>query len=235
MPHRLLSIPRNATLLFVLLVLIVLSPSVPADSSGFVAELLFDLVLLAGVHSVGAGKHRWPFLILTVVTLGVRWGEQLAYAGGLDRGALAITVIWLVYAIAIIAAHLFQRRDVTVDTILGAVVTYLLVAVAFTLSFEILELQSPGSFSGLPDAAGQDRARLASAMMYFSLTCISTMGYGDIVPTSDFARPLAVLEGVFGQLYLAVMIARLVGIHIASGTSDDDRPSDAGAVEQRRG
>ncbi len=56
--------------------------------------------------------------------------------------------------------------------------------------------------------------------MYLSLVCITTMGFGDIVPVSDIARPLAVLEGVFGQLYLAVMIARLVGLHIA-GTRND--------------
>jgi hypothetical protein len=58
-------------------------------------------------------------------------------------------------------------------------------------------------------------------MLYFSFVCITTMGYGDIVPLSDIARPLAVLEGVFGQLYLAVMIARLVGLHIATSRDND--------------
>jgi hypothetical protein len=213
-------IPRNAALLAALLALIVLSPSIPAASSGLVIELIFDLILLAGVHSVGAGRHRWPFLVLTVVTLGVRWGEVLAGVEGLDVGALGITVVWIVYAISIIIAHLFRRRDVTVDTILGAVVAYLLAAVAFTLVFEIIVLQHPGSFSGLPDEGYQDRGKLGSALMYFSLVCITTMGYGDIVPVSSLARPLAVIEGVFGQLYLAVMIARLVGLHIASGRND---------------
>ena len=140
----------------------------------------------------------------------------------LDVGALFITVLWLVYAISIIIGHLFQRRDVTVDTILGAVVTYLLAAVAFTIAFEIVELLQPGSFSGLPDQARSHRAELGSSMLYFSFVCITTMGYGDIVPVSDIARPLAVLEGVFGQLYLAVMIARLVGLHIASTHSREE-------------
>ena len=153
--------------------------------------------------------------MLTIVTLGIRWGEHLSGVANLDVGALFITVIWLTYAVSIIIAHLFQRRDVTVDTILGAMVAYLMVAVAFTLVFEIMELRHPGSFSGLPDSAATYRTELAASMMYFSLVCITTMGYGDIVPVSDLARPLSVLEGVFGQLYLAVMIARLVGLHIA--------------------
>ena len=215
MLHRIRHIPRNAALLVSLLLLIVASPSVPTDASGVLFELVFDAILLAGVYSVGPGKHRWPFLVLTVVTLGIRWGEHLSGITTLDVGALFITVIWLTYAVSIIIAHLFQRRDVTVDTILGAMVAYLMVAVAFTLVFEIMELRHPGSFSGLPDSAATHRPELAASMMYFSLVCITTMGYGDIVPVSDLARPLSVLEGVFGQLYLAVMIARLVGIHIA--------------------
>ena len=209
-------IPRNAALLVTLLVLIVVSPLVPLEDSWFIIELLFDAILLAGVYSVGPSKHRWPFLVLTVVTLAVRWGELLSGVAGLDVSALTLTVIWLFYALWIIVAHLFARQDVTVDTILGAVITYLLAAVAFGTLFQIIELQSPGSFSGVSEALRQDRAHLSNAMMYFSLVCITTMGYGDIVPLSDLARPLAVLEGVFGQLYLAVMIARLVGLHLAT-------------------
>jgi hypothetical protein len=215
-------IPRNAALLVVLLLLIVVSPSIPESSSGVLFELVFDSVLIAGVYSVGPGRHRWPFLVLTVVTLAVRWGEHLSGGPQLDVGALLITVLWLVYAVSIIISHLFQRSDVTVDTILGAVVPYLLAAVAFTLAFEILELLQPGSFSGIPDQARSHRAELGSSMLYFSFVCITTMGYGDIVPVSDIARPLAVLEGVFGQLYLAVMIARLVGLHIASSHKQED-------------
>jgi len=213
-------VPRNAALLVFLLALIVLSPAIGVTGSGYLIELIFDGILIAGVYSVGPGKHRWPFLLLTVATLSVRWGEQLSGAPQLDAGALSITVVWLIYADSIIIAHLFNRRDVTVDTILGAIVAYLLVAVAFTLVFELIEIQKPGSFSGIADGAALDRSELTSSMMYLSLVCITTMGFGDIVPISEIARPLAVLEGVFGQLYLAVMIARLVGLHI-SGTRDD--------------
>lgn len=208
-------IPRNAALLIVLLFMMLVGPLIHSDEAWFLGEITFDLVLLAGVYSAGPGKHRWPFLLLTVVTLGIRWGELLSGYPSLDVGALLITVIWIGYAVSIIIAHLFQRRDVTVDTILGAVVTYLLAAVAFMMLFQIIELQSPGSFRGLADNIHQDRTALSDTMMYFSLVCMTTMGYGDIVPVSEVARPLAVIEGVFGQLYLAVMIARLVGLHIA--------------------
>ena len=220
MPTLLERIPRNAALLVFLLALIIVSPAIPVHASGHLIELIFDGILIAGVYSVGPSKHRWPFLVLTVATLSVRWAERLSGAPQLDLGALSISVLWLIYADTIIIAHLFKRRDVTVDTILGAIVAYLLVAVAFTLVFEIIETRNPGSFSGLADGAALDRSELTNSMMYLSLVCITTMGFGDIVPLSDIARPLAVLEGVFGQLYLAVMIARLVGLQIA-GTRDN--------------
>ena len=78
MPSFAQRIPTHAALLIVLLALVMISPLVSGVGAGFVLELMFDAVLLAGVYSVGPSHHRWPFLVLTVVTLGVRWGEQLS-------------------------------------------------------------------------------------------------------------------------------------------------------------
>ena len=208
-------LPRNAALLIALLALILAAPLLPPESSWFFVELMFDSILIAGVYSVGSFKLRWAFLLLTVVTLSVRWAELLSDFRGMDVGALALTAAWLAFAVTVIVYHLFQHRDVDVDTILGAIVTYLLAAVAFAIVFQILELLRPGAFSGLTDDAHLARVKLADTMMYYSLVCITTMGYGDIVPVGPLARPLSVFAGVFGQLYLAVMIARLVGLHIA--------------------
>ncbi|HSN84711.1 MAG TPA: ion channel [Polyangiales bacterium] len=206
--------PRNAALLPGLLVLIVVSPSISGRGERVVIELIFNAILLAGVYAVGLRRHGWAFAALTVVTLGARWGEIL-FASRFDVLALGLTAVWLVYAASVIIASLFQRREVETDAILGAIVVYLLVGLAFMMVFQVLELTNPGSFSGLPDGVQERPKELASSMLYFSLVCLTTIGYGDIVPVSDLARPLSVLEAVFGQLYLAVMIARLVGLHIA--------------------
>lgn len=210
-------IPRNTLLLLVLLALFLVSPTVSGSSEVFIIELMFDGVLIAGVYSAGEGRGRWGFWLLTLITLAYRWGELFfGDTGATGVGALALTVVWLVVAIWIVVAQLFRERHVTLDAIMGAVVTYLLSAIAFGIVFEIMELEQPGSFSGLSDEAMSSRARLVSSMMYFSLVCITTMGFGDIVPVSPVARPVAALEGMYGQLYLAVMIARLVGLHLVS-------------------
>jgi hypothetical protein len=178
------------------------------------ALLLLMLVVLLVVAPLVPEERSW-FIVELVFDMILLSGVR-----GLDITALALTVTWLSYALAIIAAGLFRAREVTVDTIAGAIVTYLLVAVAFAMIYQIVELRSPGSISGLSDAAYDDRAELMSSLIYFSMVCITTMGYGDIVPVSNLARPLAVIEGAFGQLFLAVVIARLVGLHIANSKSD---------------
>lgn len=216
--HR---IPRNAALLVGLLLLIIVSPSFTGETGWFFVELTFDLILLAGIYSIGLGAHRWPFGTLTLLTLGVRWGQLLSGSVAFDLTASILSVVWLGYAISLVVANLFQRRDVSIQTILASIVAYLLAAVAFSLVFQIIELQNPGSFIGFTDGVVETEGGLSSATMYFSLVCITTMGFGDIVPVSPIARPVAVIEGVFGQLYLAVMIARLVGLHIAKSSQDD--------------
>jgi hypothetical protein len=217
MTHLLQKIPRNTLLLMVLLVLFIAAPAVSDAGDFFILELMFNGVLIAGVYTAGTRKPQWGFWLLTTVTLAYRW-SALLFGGErtISIGALVLTLLWLVAAVWIIVPELFKKQHVTVDTIFGAVVAYLLSAVAFAITFEIIEVRNPGSFAGLPDGASASRWKLVATMMYFSLICITTVGFGDIVPESAIAKPIAALEGMFGQLYLAVMIARLVGMHLAS-------------------
>jgi voltage-gated potassium channel Kch len=72
----------------------------------------------------------------------------------------------------------------------------------------VLEENWPGSF-----AAAGDFSRMTA--IYFSFVTLSTLGYGDILPRSDVARGLAIVEGIGGQLFLAVLVARLVSLYAA--------------------
>jgi hypothetical protein len=156
------------------------------------------------------------------LTLLVRWAALISGDGRFELGSSVITVAWIAAAIAIVGAELFRQRSVTSNMIFGAIVAYLLAAVGFAYLFEVevLERLQPGAFSGIPEGASAEA--LGDALLYFSLVTLTTLGYGDIVPRSGVARPLAVLEGVFGTLYLAVMIARLVGLHIAAGMRGEE-------------
>jgi hypothetical protein len=215
LPHASVA-PNYGVLLLVLCLLIVCAPVATRAGSAYGVEVLFDLVLIAGAYSSASRRgQRWPFLGLTALTLAMRWSALLSGGFGLELASALTTVVWIALAIVIAVRELFRQREVTVNAIFGAIVAYLLAAVAFAYLYEILELFQPGSFSGIPDGASPQE--LGDALLYFSLVSLTTMGYGDIVPASSLARPVAVVEGVFGALYLAVMIARLVGLNIVTG------------------
>ena len=100
---------------------------------------------------------------------------------------------------------------------------YLLLGVLWALVYSALELLAPESFTimvagGAGNEAMRFRADQAIFPLYYSFITLTTLGYGDVVPSSPPARMLAALEAIMGQLYLAVLVARLVGLHIAQAT-----------------
>lgn len=209
--------PHYGVLLLVLLVLLVVAPLMPPDTPEYGVEFFFDLVLVMGAYStLTRSKHRLPFLVLTALTLATRWVDMVGDQASFSLASIVLVIAWLVYAVALIVVALFRMPSVDTNTILAAIVAYVLAAVAFASLFELIELMQPGSFRGL-SMDGLQR-EIEHTLLYFSVVSITTMGYGDIVPVSSLARSFASLEGMFGTLYLAVMIARLVGLH---GRSED--------------
>jgi hypothetical protein len=217
--------PHYGVLLLVLLILLVVAPLLPSQRVGYGVEFFFDLVLVTGAYSAAwQSRHRFPFLAFTAVTLAMRWTEMALDHSAFSLASIALVFLWLVYAVGLIVAALFRMEKVDTNAILGAIVAYVLTAVAFGQAFLLIELLQPGSFTGLPDGGVQ--RGLEDALLYFSYVSITTMGYGGILPVSALARSVASLEGLFGTLYLAVMIARLVGLQSAAKTGASPSSSD---------
>jgi hypothetical protein len=211
--------PHYGVLLLVLLILLVVAPLMPSERADYGVELSLDLVLVTGAYSAAwQSRHRLPFLVLTAATLVTRWTDMILDHSGFSLLSIVLLILWLGYAVALILTALFRMREVGTNAILGAIVAYVLATVAFGSLYLMVELMQPGSFTGLPD--GGNQADIQDALIYFSVVSITTMGYGDITPISGLARSLSSIEGMFGTLYLAVMIARLVGLHSSRPTDD---------------
>lgn len=112
-----------------------------------------------------------------------------------------------------------RSRRVTSDTIYAALSAYLLIGLVFASLYTICDLFQPESL-GLMDnpIGGGDRM---GAAIYFSFVTLTTLGYGDISPASGWAAGLAPAEAILGQAYMAVLVARLVGLYTAQGMSED--------------
>ena len=112
------------------------------------------------------------------------------------------------------------KGAVTADKIYGALCVYLLIGLTWGFMFLTLEGFQPGSFQfGQARSSGIEKD--PATLVYFSFVTLSTVGYGDITPLSPPARSFAFMEAIIGQIYLAVLVARLVGLHIAYSMAGD--------------
>jgi hypothetical protein len=171
-------------------------------------EWLLALNLLAAVASVAhEGRMRLPLLL----GIGFVAARALRAAAGVP-GMLAVSDgLWLTaIALTTLASvrHALGRGVVNTERILAALDAYLLAGLLFGVAYWTLDRVWPASFGGT--ASGQlDLPRA----IYFSFVTLATLGYGDVVPASEPARGLAIVEAVSGQMYLAVLVARLVSLY----------------------
>jgi hypothetical protein len=174
-------------------------------------------------------SHRFASLSAGVVVVGALWTLRLLPVEQRHLLEVAVHVggvVFLALAVGAILRHLFERRAVNIDDVLGTLCGYLLAAMAWANLYAVIELTAPGAFNiagPIAPALGQWHAR-ESLFLYFSLTTLTTIGYGDVSPVAAAARSAAALEGVFGQFYIAVVVAQLVGSKLAEANSRE--PSD---------
>jgi hypothetical protein len=205
---------RYAHLLAALLLLIVGFPFVARlDFGPYLLRGLWVLVVVVAVLSAGGRAGlRHVALFLGVLALVPRILEPLlerhfpAATEGLS-GLLLVFVAW------VILKDVLQRDRVTAETINGALCVYLLAGLIWSQLYLIVESAAPGSFR-LAEAASHP-GDLEQQLTYFSFVTQTTLGYGDMAPVSPVARSLSIGQAVTGQLYLAVLIARLVALEIA--------------------
>ncbi len=123
-------------------------------------------------------------------------------------------VIFLTVFLQYLIKFLFNEKKVTDDSIKGGICTYLLLGVTWGIVYRLLLFFDPAAFL-VQGQAGPN-------LFYFSYVTLTTVGYGDIVPATHFAQTLAFMEAVTGQMFIAIFIARLMGLHIAHVVSKKD-------------
>ena len=121
-------------------------------------------------------------------------------------------LILLIFFLAItrkLLLGILHSKRVTISVILGAVSVYLLLGLSGALLFQLIEIVYPGSFNVDVEFFNFYN------MIYFSFVTMSTLGYGDILPMTAEARSVAILVSITGQLFLAILMAMLVGKFLA--------------------
>jgi len=215
---------RTYGLSIALLVMFVTLPLLD-DDTRFLSSVVFIGVFLTGLYVITEHRRQWvvgmslvaPAILLALYELVVV--DQSADAKQAGNIIESLTFAAYSVALALLVFAMFRRlltaKRATPDTLSAAASGYVLIGVLWACIFAILLEIDPGCIRGL------DAADRPGDVFYFSFVTMTTLGYGDIAPITPVARVCVALEAVVSQLYIAIAIARLVGLHIAAGVSSD--------------
>lgn len=183
--------------------------------------ILFVATLLTALFAV-CQKRRTIIIagIFVVAAIAMRGINFISESKLILTLSQLLSVLFLVYTVVIILTYLFKSKRVTTSTIHASLCGYLIMGVLWASLYTLIEIFEPGSFSfSFVDENNGGFMQFGSEhsfyALYYSLVTLTTLGYGDIVPATAPARMFAAIEAVMGQIYIAVIVARLVGIQVA--------------------
>lgn len=212
-------------LLVVILLQILMLPVLDDTRWGPVLQAtLMSVMLLLALH-ISQAKTRTVRVaqVMVVVALLIIIGNAAAdstTSAGLPSLLLGLL---LIACPVVILRRIFQHPVINGQTVLGAICVYLMLGLTFGFFFHFQWSQDHSAFHGNLGESAQ------AGLGYFSFVTLATLGYGDIVPVSQWARSTAVVEALMGQIFLVTLVAALVGNlgrerRPRDAVADDDRP-----------
>jgi len=219
-------------LTLMLITVLVLESLARRAARGPVVSDLFLTIVAMAVFAV-VFQRRWERILAfftAAASIAITWSRHLPikaeYAIALEITQHLVQAAFYAFAVTLILRNIFRAATITQDDVLGTVCGYLLAASMWRSIYAVTAILVPGSFAispGLNDVASpQGRMGLFS---YFSVVTLTTVGYGDITPVRPPADALAMLEAIFGQFYIAVVVAQLVGLRLAQAVTSSGPPS----------
>ena len=179
-----------------------------------VTTLFFSMMLISGVWAVGG--TRGPARIVGAVVLAglaVRGLRLWLGSGSLVVPNAVVSLVFCVVVALVILAQVFRAGPITFHRIQGAVAAYLLLGIAWAFAYEMVALKWPAAFT-MPGPQQIDSRALISQFVYFSFVTLTTVGYGDVSAVHPIARSLVTIEALVGQLFPAILLARLVSMEL---------------------
>jgi hypothetical protein len=183
-----------------------------SDTGVIVVTLFVSIMLILAVRAAGVAR-RWRRVAAAIAILAVAGSvllllSDLATGDGARTGTTRPTLIWIFISLllpVIVVRRILTHRSVGLSTLLGAISAYLLIAFTFTFAFLTVDGYGSSNFFG-------DREPTTS-FMYFSLTTMTTTGFGDLTAATNLGRLLTTTEAVVGQIFLVTLVALLVGLY----------------------
>ncbi len=205
---------------------LMLYPLVSAVSSSVGIQIINVLVTLAvfifGLFALTHHKIiRMAFGGFFIIVISVHLARLVFGADWLLGWDMLLPLLIIIAYLGFILRYVYKKGSVTRERIEAAVAAYLLMTMAFALGYILISFLIPGAFRFTDKAPNIGDPRFGYIFHYFSISTITTVGYGDIVPVHPFSRTLATIEALVGQLYPAILLARLVSLSVVHSERSD--------------
>jgi len=184
-------------------------------------HLLGAVAFVSGVYAVSEQRAQWIIaLALAIPAVALNTVHAFRPDPQIVLLMLIFTIVFLVLTLVSLLRAVVRAERVTHDTIYGALSVYLLMAIAWAATYLLLVTIHPGAI--VMDVARHPNHGMDwSDCVFYSFVTLTSQGYGDIVPMTAQARSLSILEAVSGTMYVAVLVARLVGLYSSGKTQVD--------------
>ncbi len=205
-------------LFILLLALIAAAPFIDTSPGGaLINNVINAFIIVAAVAAVGRTKLSFVLvLLLAVPALGFQW---LWAMNGLAEDyykSLGFNIALYVATLTFLLKYVFDREVMTGDRLSGAASAYLMIGILWGFIYTLIDRLFPGSFS----MRGVIGPLKAMDLLYFSFSAVSTTGFGDIIAITRPAQTACTIEMIIGQLFIAILIARLVGVYPPLGRAE---------------
>ncbi len=212
--------------LFVWLILyLVVAPFIEKlPKANFIFTVFITMVLFFAVLAIKRETllFRWSIVTLTICLI-LLWLNVLKLVSFPDITNSLIMAVYISMVVYSFSKFVFTARVVNTSLICAALCLYLFIGTLWGLLYEILELIHPGSFGGYLIEQAKSAMEMRQHFQYFSFVTLTTLGYGDILPKTSGASALCDTEAILGQIFMAVLVARLVGIQVAQQFTCENR------------
>ena len=177
----------------------------------FIPDILLTIIFVAGIHAISRKRvDVFISLGLAIPLFAGVWSNYWFESTNIQMASQIFGVLFVAFTISRLVRFIFNEKEVTTEVIFAAVVVYLLISITWAFLYLLLEFFRPGSIS-FPFDQNLDFFNF----LYFSCVTITTLGYGDVLPLSQQASALVILEAITGQMYLVVVVAWLVGMYVS--------------------
>lgn len=210
-----------------------LIPIWPPYLARITVTLCFSLMMISAVYAISERRRTVVIALSLAVPVVLLSGVRLLTEQmGILIGYHLLGIAFLGFTAATILAFLFRAQRITVNMICASLCVYLLLGVLWAEIYSLLAVIEPDSFvfnfaQEEADRGMQFGGERSVFPLYYSLVTMTTLGYGDIVPASSAARMFAAVQALTGQIYLAVLVARLVGLHITQASNRENQDGDS--------